>query len=97
MSACVWLEVNDPIAGAVNPVPLIPAMLARVTGFCKGTLINEGILAVAGNPLTIDKITVSSTPAVPRSYLLSANLAKAEVVPLTLCPGTNPTNAPAAT
>ena len=80
MSPCTCPELNDPIAGAVNPVPLIAAMLACVIGLVNGVLINDGIPATCGSPLTMAKITVSSTPAVPRSNRLSANLAAADVV-----------------
>ena len=71
--------------------------LAKVTGFSKGTSTRLGILVTVGSPLTMLKITVSSTPAVPRSNRLRVNLVKAEVAVPTLCPGSNPTKDPAAT
>ena len=85
------------MAGAVNPVPAMAAMLAWVIGLCSGTLTKVGIPAVLGNPLIIDNITTSSTPAVPRSKRLSSNLTAAEEAALMLCPGINPTKDPAAT
>ena len=85
------------MAGAVNPVRVISAMSACVTGFSKATSIKGGMLVTVGNPLMMDKMTTSSTPAVPRSKRLSSNLTAAEVVPVMLCPGSNPTNAPEAT
>ena len=76
---------------------LMLAILAAVIGFCKGVFTSDGIPVIVGNPLTMAKITVSGTPAVPRSNRLRANLTAVDCVLLILCPAVNPTKDPAAT
>ena len=97
MSPCTWPELNGPMGVGVKPVDLMLAMLAAVIGFCKGVFTNDGMLEMVGNPLMIASITVSATPAVPRSSRLRANLTAVDCTLETLCPAVNPTNAPEAT